>query len=118
MINKKRVACFFSGGYTELNAMKSFVVKMNDNVEYQQLCPIGPRKSRDVIRNRTCIEKFQNGLTGEALVRYVLETVEKPFFVRESYDLILIEDDKDDRFLDKSTSTIDIEKWEDFKNLF
>lgn len=45
MKGRKRVACFFTAGYTELNAMKSFLGKINNKVEYIQLCPIGPRKS-------------------------------------------------------------------------
>lgn len=49
---KKRVACFFTAGYTELNAMKSFMRKINDGVEYIQLCPIGPRKSKGAIKDR------------------------------------------------------------------
>lgn len=115
MKEKKRVACFFSGGYTELNAMKSFVIRINGEAEYRQLCPVGPRKSRNEIKNRTSIDKNQSGLTGDSLLKYVLETIEKPCFIRESYDVILIEDDKDDRFLNKSTSTLDLEKWERFK---
>ena len=115
MTDKKRVACFFTGGYTELNAMKSFMIRINGNAEYKQLCPVGPRKSRDAIRNRTSIDSSQSGLTVDSLVRFVLETVDKPHFIRESYDVILIEDDKDDRFLNKDTSTIDMEKWESFK---
>ena len=52
MIEKRRIACFFTAGYTELNAMKSFMRKINDTVEYIQLCPTGPRKSRRAIQNR------------------------------------------------------------------
>lgn len=115
MTDKKRVACFFSGGYTELNAMKSFIIRINGNAEYRQLCPVAPRKSRDVIRNRTSIDSNQSGLTGDSLIKYVLDTVEKPHFIRESYDFIIIEDDKDDRFLNKDTSSIDLDKWESFK---
>ena len=115
MTDKKRVACFFTGGFTELNAMKSFVEKINGNVEYRQICPVAPRKSRDAIRNRNAIGRRQNGLTGDSLIDYVLEIVTEPFFVRESYDAVLIEDDRDERFIDKTTSRIDIEKWERFK---
>lgn len=115
MIDKKRVACFFTGGYTELNAMKSFVIRINGNAEYRQLCPISPRKSRNATRNRTSINTSQSGNTGDSLISYVLKIVDEPYFRRESYDAILIEDDKDDRFIDKSTSTLDLEKWENFK---
>lgn len=115
MSNKKKVACFFTGGFTELNAMKSFVERINGNVDYTQLCPNAPRKSRDSIRNRQSIDNNQSGLTGDSLLNYVLETVKKPCFIRESYDAILIEDDKDARFINKETASIDVEMWKAFK---
>ena len=49
MSMKKKIACFFTGGYTELNAMKFFMQKINSQVEYIQLCPIGTRRSKDAI---------------------------------------------------------------------
>lgn len=115
MSNKKKVACFFTGGFTELNAMKSFVERINGNADYTQLCPNAPRKSRDSIRNRQSIDNSQSGLTGDSLLNYVLEVVKKPYFIRESYDAILIEDDKDARFINEETASIDLESWEDFK---
>ena len=51
-MKRKRVACFFTAHYTELNAMKSFVKKINPDVDYIQLCPTGVRKSAKAIRNR------------------------------------------------------------------
>lgn len=115
MSSKKKVACFFTGGFTELNAMKSFVERINGNADYTQLCPNAPRKSRDSIRNRKSIDNSQSGLTGASLLNYVLEAVKKPYFIRESYDAILIEDDKDARFINEGTASIDLESWEDFK---
>lgn len=119
MTEKKRIACFFTGGYTELNAMKLFMKKINDRVEYIQLCPTGSRKSKDAIRRRHTenIEIGQNGLTGASLISYVLNFVEKNRFKEEAYDAILIEDDKDDRFLfpnSDGTATIDKDGWERF----
>ena len=108
MTEKKRIACFFTGGYTELNAMKLFMKKINANADYIQLCPVAPKKSREAIRNREIIGG--NGITGDKLIEYVLKEVEKPYFDRESYDAILIEDDKDDRFLGDG-SNIDLAKW-------
>lgn len=119
MTEKKRIACFFTGGYTELNAMKLFMKKINDKVEYIQLCPTGSRKSKDAIRGRHTdnIENKQNGLTRIDLINYVLDFVEKTRFKEEAYDAILIEDDKDDRFLypqADGTATIDKGEWERF----
>lgn len=120
MIEKRRIACFFTAGYTELNAMKSFMRKINDTVEYIQLCPIGPRKSKRAIENRHIdqIDKNQNGMTGEMLIDFAIKFIGEKRFEEEGYDAILIEDDKDNRFLSlekDGTATIDKEKWECFK---
>lgn len=117
---KKRVACFFTAGYTELNAMKRFMQRINADVEYIQLCPIGPRKSREMIKNRerASINSENNGLTGAALIEHVVKTVRRDNFVREKYDVILIEDDKDDRFLEiqaDGTATINEAEWLTYK---
>lgn len=117
----KRIACFFTGGYTELNAMKRFMSKINDQVQYIQLCPTGIRKSKEDIRRRRTIETIDqrhNGLTGESLINYILEVIQSERFREEEYDAILIEDDKDDRFLEvqeDGTSVINMNAWEDHK---
>lgn len=120
MIKRKRVACFFTGGFTELNAMKAFMKKINDKVDYIQLCPTGTRKSKDSIKNRRIenISNFQNGLTNESLISYVLSEVEKNHFREESYDAVIIEDDKDNRFLrvqSNGLASIDLEGWKNYK---
>lgn len=117
MTSRKRIACFFTGGYTEINSMRIFLKKVNRNVDYIQLCPFGPRKSRSSIKTRSSIERNQNGLTGTSLINFVLEYVrnEKYHFRDEQYDAILIEDDKDDRFLSISqsgTSTLNLPDWQ------
>ena len=121
MIEKRRIACFFTAGYTELNAMKTFMKKINDTVEYIQLCPIRPRKSKRAIENRHIdqIDKNQSGMTGEKLIDFVINFIKEKRFEEEGYDAILIEDDKDDRFLsleDDGTATIDKGKWKCFKD--
>lgn len=121
MSEKKRVACFFTAGYTELNAMKSFMRKINDGVEYIQLCPIGPRKSKGAIKDRHKhqILKEQNGMTGEKLIDFAAEFIGKKRFEEEGYEAILIEDDKDGRFLsmqEDGTGIIDEDSWKCFKN--
>ena len=120
MTEKKRVACFFAGGYTELNAMKLFMKKINSRVDYIQLCPIGERKSKDMIRGRRAggIRQKQSGWTGQALIDFVLEFIQTERFREELYDAILIEDDKDNRFLfvqPDGTASIDASKWEEFE---
>lgn len=119
MTSKKRIACFFTGGFTELNSMKEFMQKINKDVEFIQLCPIASRKSKDAIKRRLSIESSYSGLSGQSLLDYVLNSVEKSYFSTEGYDAILIEDDKDSRFLSEQkdgSSAINNEDWELFKN--
>ena len=99
MNTKRRIACFFTAGYTELNAMKDFMKKINNTVEYIQLCPTRARRNKEQIRNRHSNQIDQNGITGEALINYIIDFVGKSCFQEEEYDAILIEDDKDNRFL-------------------
>ncbi len=120
MMQTKRVACFFTGGYSELNAMKSFLKKANDKVHLIQLCPTGDRRSKSQIRDRHIdnIIDRHSGLTGTALTNFVLEFISKRRFLEEEYDAILIEDDKDERFLtllSNGTATFDNDKWEKYK---
>lgn len=119
MKERKRVACFFTGGYTEINAMKIFMKKINDKVDYIQLCPNGPRRSKDTIKNRhiDTIAAKQSGLTGSELLEYVIDFFGKKRFQEEGYDAVLIEDDKDNRFLrvrPDGTASIDEEEWRYF----
>ena len=120
MTERKRIACFFTGGYTEVNAMKVYLSKVNGNVDYIQLCPVGTRKSRLSIKTRSTIAAEQSGLTGPSLIDFVLTQIkdEKYHFSDEQYDAILIEDDKDNRFLSKlqdGTADIDIAEWQTHK---
>lgn len=121
MSDKKRVACFFTGGYTELNAMKVFMKKINSSVQFVQLCPSGSRKSKRAITGRHTdeIKGSQSGLTGEQLIEYVFRMTDEPRFLEEEYDAILIEDDKDDRFLsiqDDGTAVIDADRWKLYRD--
>lgn len=45
----------------------------------------------------------------------ICDYIDQKFRIRESYDAILIEDDKDARFLNEETASIDLKSWEDFK---
>ena len=118
MNKKKRIACFFTAGYTELNAMKRFLNKINDQVEYIQLCPSGTRRSKTDIRNRHIDNLSQGGLTGKGLTDYICHFVRQNRFKDEEYDAILIEDDKDERFLQikqDGTAATDRNLWENHK---
>ena len=96
-----KLACFITGGLTEAASMKFFLKKINGEVDFIQLCPICRKKSKKQIRDRAVIkEPKHNGITGEKLLEYVYEFIQKEAFLSEEYDGILIEDDKDNRFLE------------------
>ncbi len=122
MSEKKRIACFFTAGYTELNALKIFMRKINADCEYIQLCPTRARRSAEDIRNRNTNRHTnviaQNGYTGDKLIEYIVEFIGKEKFGREKYDAILIEDDKDNRFLniqDDGTGKADCDGWKKYR---
>lgn len=121
MRKRLRIACFFTAGYTELNALKHFLRKVNADVDYIQLCPTASRRSKDAIRNRhnDNICRNQSGLTGDSLIDFILEFLGKDRFKEEDYDAILIEDDKDDRFLRVTSDgygEMDIEAWHRYES--
>lgn len=102
MSERQKVACFFTGGFTEVNAMKLFLRKINSNIDFIQLCPTGTRRSKSDIQNRHIdnIDTKHSGLTGGALIEHIFAFIQRKEFQEEEYRAILIEDDKDDRFLD------------------
>lgn len=119
---KKYVAGFFTGGYTELHELPRFFKQINPELNIRQLCPYAVKKNQQDIRSRNCtleqIDSFHSGLTGDALIDFICDFVKKETFSRENYDAILIEDDKDDRFLTLTQdghSKIDPVSWETFK---
>ena len=98
--------------------MKDFMKKINMNAEYIQLCPTRARRSKEEIKNRHTNQIRENGLTGEALIDFIVDFVGKKRFKEEEYDALLIEDDKDDRFLSvqsDGTAVHDHDAWTGFK---
>ena len=120
MIYRPKIACFLTAGYTEVNALKGFFRKINANVDYIQLCPAAQRRSKDSIRRRhvDSICTSQSGMTGDDLIDFAVGFIKKDAFLREEYSAIIIEDDKDDRFLkasDDGYGSIDLDSWFAFK---
>ena len=96
--------------------MKTFMRKINPNAEYIQLLPIRERKSKEQILNRHSgtINKNQSGMTGDKLIKWILDFVKKKQFREEKYNAVLIEDDKDKRYLkllDDGTACLDKDNW-------
>lgn len=126
MSEKKRIACFFTAGYTELYAMKTFMKKINTNCEYIQLCPTTERKNKNDIKNRHAVGTqkrhtesiAQSGYTGDKLIEFVHNFIRTDKYKREKYDAILIEDDKDNRFLTMlpdGSGRMNSKEWAEYK---
>lgn len=97
----KKVACFFTGGYTESGAMQDFLKKINPQIILKQFCPNKPkRRWRPGVpfHEQMQIEKDMNGLTGEGLISYVYNYIETHLDEIVQFDAMLIEDDLDNRF--------------------
>lgn len=92
----KKIACFFTGGYTESNSMISFLQKVNPEFQFSQLCP-NRTKKRKSPNGKDLIDKV-SGLTGTALIRYVCEYIQKYGANLSDISAVLIEDDLDGRF--------------------
>ncbi|MBR0090878.1 MAG: hypothetical protein IJP92_04200, partial [Lachnospiraceae bacterium] len=100
----KRVACFFTCGYTESGAMQQFMRKMNTDCEFVQVLPNKARKKRD---GDVWIKSEWEGLSGSGLHSKVYEILRKYRTHYCDYDAVLIEDDLDGRFNGKEPSEID-----------
>lgn len=106
MVN--RIACFLTCGYTEAGAMQFFLKKINKNYEYKQYLPNKPIKKRGYSKS---IKSEFSGLTGEPLLEKIYEILVKHKNEISSCKAILIEDDLDGRFYQKSEQEI-----EEYKN--
>lgn len=93
----KKIACFFTGGFTESGALQYFLKKFDDNISTDQFCPNKAMRRRGTDGKPHMVREV-NGLTGSSLIHYVYNYIDKYFDDLQGYDAILIEDDMDDRF--------------------
>lgn len=98
----KKVACFFTGGYTESNAMQIFLKKINDDIQLKQFCPNKTRKRKRPDAECDLISEF-SGLTGKSLIQYLYHYLDKHKEEFADFDAIIIEDDLDGAFGDERT---------------
>lgn len=103
-----RIACFLTCGYTEAGAMQFFLKKINERYEYKQYLPNKPIKKKGYAKN---IKSEFSGLTGEPLLEKIYEILEKHRDEISNCKAVLIEDDLDGRFYQKSRQEI-----EEYKN--
>lgn len=99
-----RIACFLTCGYTEAGAMQFFLKKINDKYEYKQYLPNKTVKKKGDTKN---IKKDFSGLTGEQLLEKIYEILEKHREEISKCKAVLIEDDLDGRFYQKSMQEIE-----------
>lgn len=97
-----KVACFFTGGFTESGAMQSFLQKINGNIFLKQFCPNKPPR-RKIPGTRTQLVKGVSGLTGPGLRKYVYQYIENHPKELKEFDAVLIEDDLDGRYTRQRT---------------
>lgn len=95
----KKIASFFTGGFTESGALQYFLEKFDDNIMIKQFCPNKAMKRRGT-DGKPHMVKEVNGLTGSSLIHYVYDYIDKYLDDLQGFDAILIEDDMDDRFYD------------------
>jgi hypothetical protein len=96
----RKIGCFITEGWTEAGAMSVFLKKINSNFEYVQCFPT-KRKYKKGLDG-----KF-NGLSGEALIEEIYRRVECYKNDYLDFSAIIIEDDLDCRFHEKSPEQID-----------
>lgn len=107
-----KLACFFSGGYTEAAGyMQLFLNKINDNYSYEQCIPNSTRVRKGMPK---FIKDEYSGLSGDKLIEKMYEILAKPY-IKAKFDTgffsgVLLEDDLDGRF--DYYETEQIEKWE------
>lgn len=106
MVND-RIACFLTCGYTEAGAMQFFLRKINDRFEYKQYLPNKTIKKKGTPK---VIDSKISGLTGERLLDKVYFILEKHKDEINNCKAVLIEDDLDGRFHDKTKEEIDTYK--------
>lgn len=107
---KGQIACFFSGGWTEVGngAMERFLEKINANYKYVKCFPKTIKtRNRNIVLNPSC-----SGITGSALITKVKDYLVKNKNLFKPYKAILIEDDLDGRFdkISFSQATADMQK--------
>lgn len=97
-----KVACFFTGGFTESGAMQCFLQKINGNIFLKQFCPNKPPRRRipDV---KAQLVKEVSGLTGPGLIKYIYQYIKNHPEELKEFDAVLIEDDLDGRYTMQKT---------------
>ncbi len=96
----KNIACFITGGWTEAGEMQFFLEKIRSDCNFYQCFPHKPKVRRNAM-GQLYKEEMQ-GETGEILFEKVLGILKDHPEYNYKYDAILIEDDLDMRFKDKT----------------
>ena len=99
------IACFLTCGYTETGAMQAFLKKINPNYTFKQYLPNKTIKKKG---DPKVIKDELSGLSGEDLLNKVYEIVEKNKDELKKCKGILIEDDLDGKFYQKSAEEVEI----------
>lgn len=105
----KQIACYITGGWTECGAMQSFLRRINPNLNYRQRCPNKPKGKKGIaIQGKTLkgIMPCMSGLTGEQLIKFMYQDIDRHPEEISPCSAILLEDDLDGRFHSLSSKEI------------
>lgn len=91
----KKIACFFTCGYTEAGGMQSFLKNINNHYNYIQFLPNKTIKKKGMPKN---ISKDISGLTGKALLNKIYKIIAAHKDEIKKFSAIIIEDDLDGLF--------------------
>lgn len=99
----KKIACFFTCGYTEAGGMQSFLKNINNRYNYIQFLPNKTIKKKGMPKN---ISDDINGLTGNSLLQKVYKIIDAHKEEIKIYSAIIIEDDLDGGFYEIDVNEI------------
>lgn len=99
-----RIACFLTCGYTEAGAMQAFLKKLNNKFDYKQYLPNKTIKKKGTSKT---ISRDLSGLTGEALLEKIYTIIEKHSDEIAKCKAIIIEDDLDGKFHNKTKEFVE-----------
>lgn len=93
----RKVAVFFTGGFTESGALQHFLEKINPDMKLVQFCPNKQKKRRGT-NGKPHLDPQISGITGAGLLKHTYDYVGKYREEINCYDAVLIEDDLDGEY--------------------
>lgn len=102
-----KIGYFCTGGYTEIGAIKSFLEKINPNVDWIRCFPTADKPCLVRGRMNSTPIASHNGITGPALIDMMYDRLSK-YYKKSDFDGFLLIDDLDCRFYSNFTEGISL----------